>query len=194
MKTVLLAFTAFLVQVNSALATGFSGTNNGVYIAISGLSTNERVMYGEPLAWRPFCSSADGQSEFNYPGRDYFINMTMLDALGKKVPKTEMGMAFGVKFDQLHSYQDIVGSTRAGYSNPHIGSILAQGPYDVSAPVSGPLLPAPKELFQIEAPGNYALQIQMQMFLIHKNADQWTRDLIRFSPVTIMVEKPPGAK
>ena len=194
MNRVFLAFICFAAAMHRGFAAGFSETNNGVYLAISGSSTNALVMYDDSLAWRPFCESVDGQSEFNYPDRSYFIKLTMLNALGEKVQKTELGKGFGVKFDQLHSYQDIVHPPDAGYSSPHIGSIVAQGPYDVSAPVSGPLLPAPRDLFQIETPGIYTLQIQMQMFLIHKTTNQWTRELIRFSPISIRVERPPGRK
>lgn len=73
-----------------------------------------------------------------------------------------------------------------------MGSIVAQGTYDVADGVSGPLLPAAKDLFQIDKPGIYTLEIQMQMFQIHKNTNQWTRELIRFSPIKIKIEKPPN--
>lgn len=186
-KTFVLIFLTVLAL--KGLSADFSETNGGIYVAISGSSTNESVPFNESLAWRPFCSSTSGEAEMNYPDRSYGIKLGMFDAFGKQVPKTKLGESFGVKFDQLHNYQDVISQPKMGYSSTHIGSVLAQGPYDETAPVSGPVLPAPNELFQIEKPGDYTLEIQMQMFLIHKDTNVWTRELIRFSPIRIHVTK-----
>lgn len=190
MKIQFIVLMCLIVLGHDALATGFSETNSGVYVAISGSSTNESIMFNDSLAWHPYCSKASNEVEFNYPDNSYAIKIALLDVFGKQVPKTKLGEGFGVKFDQLHSYQDIVQPPKMGYSSSHIGSILAQGSHNNSDPVSGPLLPAPNELFQIEEPGSYTLEIQMQMFLIHKNTNQWSRELIRFSPVKIKVIRP----
>jgi hypothetical protein len=53
-------------------------------------------------------------------------------------------------------------------------------------------LPTPQELFQIEKPGIYKLEIQMQMFCPNsESVNKWHKELFQFSPVKIKVEKPP---
>jgi hypothetical protein len=189
MKIIQILLFGFCCSIPNALATGFSETNGGFYIALSGSSTNEPIACGDPLSWRPFSIRSKDSAEFNYPDRSYGIKLTMLDAAGKEVPKTKLGAEFGIKFEQLRSFQDIVPTPRTGYSSVQIASILVQGAYDDTDAVSGPLLPAVNDLFQITKPGIYTLEIQMQMFLIHKDTNQWTRELIRFTPVSIKVQK-----
>jgi hypothetical protein len=190
MKKTLLLLLSILISLCDARATSFSETNNGIYITISGSSTNEVIEYNDSLAWRPFCDSTNYNVEINYPSPAYGIQIQMLDSLGNPISKTEEGKTFGTKFDKLHNYQDLISEPKVGYSDPHIGSIRAQGRYDLTDAVSGRLLPSPKELFEIDKAGTYTLEIQMQMFLIHKDTGQWTRELVRFSPIKIKVEKP----
>jgi hypothetical protein len=155
---------------------GFSETNNGIYLVIGGsASTNEPIKFDEKLAYMPFCNT--GSVFLSYPGYDY-IKIKMFSPSGSEVPKTLKGQIFGCKFDQLHDYKDT-----------HLGGIGASGPY--LGMLSG-LLPRPNELFIMEKPGIYTLEIQMQMFRHTGSLDtnEWARNLIRFSPIIIKVEKP----
>lgn len=190
-QTILLTLIG-LSSIQGIWATDFSETNNGIYLAISGSSTNEPVAFDDHLVWHPFYNTNAGEIELNYPDRSYGIKVKMLDAFGKEIPRTKLGQDFGSKFDEVRSYEALIQIENGGYHNGHMGSIVAQGTYDVADGVSGPLLPAAKDLFQIDKPGIYTLEIQMQMFQIHKNTNQWTRELIRFSPIKIKIEKPPN--
>lgn len=190
MKTVYISILFASLSTCGVLATGFSETNDGFYIAISGSSTNEPVASNDPLSWRPFCTRSTAATEFNYPDPARGIKIKMLDFRGKQIRRTELGKSYGTKFDKLSRFQDIIPAPHAGYSSGHVGSILAKGSYNDTDAVSGPLLPSAQDLFQIQKPGIYTLEIQMQMFLIHKTANQWTRKLIRFSPVKIKVVMP----
>ncbi|MGB8368508.1 MAG: hypothetical protein ACLPYZ_04280 [Limisphaerales bacterium] len=160
---------------------GFSETNNGIYLVIGGsVSTNEPIKFDERLAYMPFCDT--GNIRLSQAEPIYSTKIKMLAPDGKEVAQTSLGQSFGSKFDQLHSYKDA-----------HLGAIGASGPYQ--GMLSG-LLPSPKELFIMEKPGVYTLEIQMQMFRYTPSLDtnEWSRNLIRFSPVKIRVEKPPENK
>ena len=109
--------------------------------------------------------------------------MRMTGPDGKEVSKTGLGDIWGSgsKWNQLHSYKD-----------SKLSSIFA-GPYrpDVGAG-GGQWLPASKDLFEMEKPGIYKLEIQMQMFRHTASTDSGEeyRNLIRFSSIIIKVEKP----
>jgi hypothetical protein len=164
-----------------AFGAGFSETNNGIYLVIGGsASTNEPIKFNERLAYMPFCDT--GSIRLSQAEPVYGTKIKMIGPDGKDVPKTSLGQSYGSKFDQLHSYKDA-----------HLGGIGASGPYQ--GMFSG-LLARPNELFIMEKPGIYTLEIQMQMFRYTPSLDtnEWSRNLIRFSPVKIRVEKPPENK
>jgi hypothetical protein len=186
----LLLFVVCMATVPKSFAAILSETNSGIYIGISGTRTNTPLQFDDRLVWRPFCNT--GMVSLNYPDPNYGIKIKMFGPDGNEVTKTKLGESFGSDFDQVHSYKDVIHTGLMGYHSSHMGDIEAQGPYDKRGGVllSGPLLPAPKELFQMEKPGVYKLEIQMQMFKIHKNTNQWTRELVRFSSVRFKVEKP----
>ena len=87
----------------------------------------------------------------SYPDTRYGTKIKMTDSDGKDVPKTIRGQRFGSKFDSLRLITDSkVGNTDA-LGNPY--------------PNGNPLfLPKPEELFQMDKPGIYEMEIQMQMF------------------------------
>ena len=168
-----------------ALATGLSETNQGIYVAIGGArSTNEPIRFDERLAYMPFCNTGGVDLAVATPA--YGTRIKMIGPDGKEVAKTALGRSFGSKFDQWHTFNDI---------RPLPGGIYASGSYEG---LLGPLLPAPNELFVMEHPGVYNLEVQLQMFRVgaHPDTNAATRNPIQFSPVKIKVEKPapPGAK
>ena len=74
------------------------------------------------------------------------------------------------------------------------GNTTAWGSYKDNLGLGGALfIHAPSELFQMEKPGIYTLEIQMQMFQYVASYDpvERSKTLFRFSPVKIKVEKPP---
>jgi hypothetical protein len=177
-------------------AANLSDTNNGVYIAIAGFGGQsgrdyvgaETIRFDDKLLWCPFCTT--GAVSLNYPDRAYGVRVTMHGPDDKEVTKTSLGEGYGAAFDKLRSYEDVA----RGWS---MGSIEASGAYDPRGGgfTGGPPLPAPKDLFQMDKAGVYTLDIQMQLFQIVSGSNGWIRNLLRFQPVRIKVEKPdPNAK
>lgn len=171
-----------------AVATTLSETNDGLYVAIaawrtdsaSGFVDTEPIRFDDRLLWCPF--SNRGKVELNYPDSSYGVEVRMIGPDGKAVRRSTLGETFGAKWDMLRSYRDT-----------QLGSIDAQGPYDPrGGGFTGPLLPAPKELFQMEKPGIYILEIKMQMFRHNASPDPevWGKSLLRFGPVKLKVQKP----
>jgi hypothetical protein len=192
MKIQFLILTVFWLCLETpGWAASLSETNNGVYIGFAGLSNEpgggyvgtETLRFDDRLLWCPFFTN--GSASLNYPHRYYGVRVTMHGPDGKEVAKTAVGKSYGVEFDKVRGYQDVV----RGWS---MGSIEAQGPYDPRGGgfTGGPPLPAPKELFQMDKPGVYTLDIEMQLFQIVKKSGSWSRNLLRFGPVRIQVEKP----
>ena len=175
-----------LASISQASGTSLSETNNGLFLAFGGehSGTNEPMRFDERIVWRPFCVTNTDKSniELQYPNARYGIIMRMTGPDGKEVSKTGLGDIWGSgsKWNQLHSYKDSrLSETFAGPYRPHVGA------------GGGQWLPAPKDLFEMEKPGVYTLEIQMQMFR-HTGStdpDEQHRNLIHFSPVKIKVEK-----
>jgi hypothetical protein len=138
--------------------------------------TNEPIKFDEKLAYYPFCNTGDVMLAEASPVYSTRIKMTGPD--GKEVEKTPLGQSFGSKFDQWHKYND----TR-------VGETCACGPYQGFL---GGVLPSAKELFVMQEPGIYTLDVQMQMFRVgaRPNTNAASRNPIRFSAVKIKVVKP----
>lgn len=198
-KCLILSFLICAASACQTFGVGLSETNNGIYLAIaafrSGFVTNEPIFYDDVLIWSPFCNTNTKPIKLNYPAPKYGIKIKMLGPDGKEVTKTFLGKSFGTDFDHVHTRTDVVhvGGVGGPYSG-HFAGIEAQGRYEArGGGFTGAVLPTPKDLFEMEKPGIYTLEIQMQMFRNSGSRDPATcaADLIRFSPVKIKVEKPP---
>ena len=176
-------FSALLLFPIHVVGTVLSNTNKEIYIAFSGTFTaHEPVRCDEKLVWRPYCNTH--VVSINYPDPEYLVKFKMIGPDGKKIIRTRLGEKFGSGFDKVRNYEDTI-------KGSHMGNITAQGTYDSQeGALSGPILPKPEELFQMTTAGIYTLEIQMQMFRIIKGTNQWTRELIRFDPMQIKVQKP----
>lgn len=183
-----------------ALGLGVSSVTNGFRLVIAAkrqgssasvVITNDIIRFDDDLLWMPF--SETNSVELSYPlDLAYLVRIKMTDASGKEVPKTSIGKRCGSKFEQLRAVTD----TRVYPS-------FAEGPYKENPeligvkslrapPVNGISKSlTPKELFRIESPGIYNFEIQMQMFYPNANStNAWKKDVLRFPPVTIRVERP----
>ncbi len=192
--TLTFSFLLLFVAVPVAIGTGLSAVTNGVYLAVGRPgSTNEPVPFDERLIFLPFCDT--GQVELNLTSPPYGIKIRMWGGDGQDVPKTALGQSFGSKWD---SFQDSLVEGKGlhlGYYNLRRAGVFAWGPFTNNPGLGGgKLLPAPKDLFQMDKPGVYTLEMQMQMLRVNKGTNGLTRQLIRFSPVRIKVEKPPDVK
>jgi hypothetical protein len=169
------------------VATGFSLKTNGVYLAFGAvrhgvnLITNEPIRFDDQLVWGAFCDT--GKVELSCPDFRYSLRIKLTDTNGVELPKTVRGQVFGSRFDQLHKITD-----------SKVAPVLAWGPFQDHG-LRTPFL-KPAELFQIEKPGIYTLEIQMQMFRYVASTDpnERSKTLFSFSPVKIKVEKPPDQK
>jgi hypothetical protein len=186
-RFVILSLLIYLTHLRESLAADISLTTNSLYIVIAGdrpnsigIVTNEAIRFDDRLLWMPFCET--GQVELSYPlDPAYGVKIKMTDVMGREVPKTGLGDRYGTKYDRLHVFTDT-----------HVYPCLAEGSFKDNIGLGGAkFLPAPGELFQIEKPGVYTLEIQMQMFRVIKDTNEWSRKLFQFSPLKIKVEKPP---
>jgi hypothetical protein len=182
----LLIIFAFLSFLQKGLAAGISNTTNGVYLVIAAvrnatLITNEPVRFDDDLVWMTFCET--GKVMLSYPDSKYGIRMKMTDSEGNEVPKTALGKRCGSKFDSLRLITD-----------SKVANTVAQGSYRVNPNGETMFLRKPNEFFQMDKPGVYTLeiQIQMQMFRYVPSYDpvEASKGLFRFSPVKIKIEKP----
>jgi len=184
MKKQIILFLICLASLSKVFGTDLSETNNGIFIAISGgvIGTNGAVPFDKRLGWLPFCATNTSGAliELLYPNARYGMKIKMIGSDGNEVSKTDLGKIYGLKWNQLHSYKD-----------SRLNNVSAGGSYQPE--FGGPFLPAPNELFAMDKPGIYTLEIQMQMFRHTGSPDpeEEYHNLIRFSPVKIKVEKPP---
>lgn len=185
MRRLVVVLICFGATMN-ALAVGLSNTNGSIYLAVAaitpagGFVSTEPIPFDAHLIWGAFMDS--GKVEVNYPAPAYGIKVRMIGADGKEVAKTALGRSYGANWDKLHSFKD-----------GRLGSTDAWGPFDLrGGGFSGRPLPAPKELFQMQLPGVYTMEIQMQIFRHtgSTNPAVWYTNLMRFSPVRITVQKP----
>ena len=184
----ILTLTLWLLGQTLAAATGFSMPTNGVYLAITSWretwpNTNAPVHFDERLVWLAFCKG--GRAELWFPiDPTYFLKLRMYDPQGKEVPRTALGKSYGSKFDLLRSYK----TTRLQPTRP-------EGSYEENrGQGGGGFLPPPKDLFKMRKEGIYTMEIEMQMFryVASTSVDDWSRNLIRFSPIKIKVCKDSG--
>ena len=190
MKTIIiLVLTLFLIVKTHAV--GLSTPTNDVYLAIIGWNhagasklgpnTNNIIPFDSQLAWLPFCNT--GKVIIWFPSDPkYLAKIKMFDPNGKNVSKSSMGNSFGSKWSGLNDYRD----TKFQF-------VFARESYDENPKLGGcNFLPTPKELFKMKSPGIYTMEIDMQMFryTISTNVDDWSKNILRFSPVKIKVEKP----
>ncbi len=161
----------------------FSLPTNGIYVAVSSPNpdwpaTNTTVRWDERLGWSPFSDKGRVPLMFAVDPA-YFAKLKLLDSQGKEVPRTRLGRTYGSKFDKLKSYKTTRLQGVSAWGSYHENKGLGAGIY----------LTAPKDLFQIEKPGTYTLQIEMQMFryTASPKLEDWTTNLLRFSPITVTV-------
>jgi hypothetical protein len=184
MKTFICILT-LLISSPLDFATGVSEVTNEIYVVIGAARnttaiTNEPIRFDDKLVFMPFYDR--GKVELSYPvDPAYRLRIKMTDSDGKDVPKTSLGQQFGTKFDQLRSVTD----TRVYPFN-------AEGSYKNDPGLGGAkFFSTPRNLFKIEKPGTYTLEIQMQMFYPNpQSTNAYHKDLLQFSPIKIQVEKP----
>lgn len=171
-----------LIGFSRAFAVELSTTNDAVYFGICGVTTNVPIRFDDKMVWRPFCNT--GAVELNYPAAEFGVKVRLWSNDGTEVPKTELGQKYGSKFDQVHTYEDVT----QGWQ---MGRIEATEPYDPrnGALFSGSVFPAAKDLFKIEKPGIYRMELEMQMFRVTRGTNHWDRKLIRFEPIKVKIEK-----
>ena len=189
MKINFVILTTWLLCLPSAFATGFSNSTNGIYLAVTewipGLGTpgtNEPFRFDNKLVWSAYCTT--GKVTVWYPiDPAYGVKVKMFRPDGKEIGKTALGKSYGFKWENLYSYKE----TRLQPDYP-------EGSFEENhGEGSGRFIPPPQELFKMKEPGIYTMEIEIQMFRYVRTRDveEWHRNLLRFSPVRIKVEKPP---
>jgi hypothetical protein len=112
--------------------------------------------------------------------------MEMLGPNRENVPETSIGKKVGSKWTELHDRSD----GRRWFN------VFAGNGYDPAIGAGGgPLIYPMNTFFEMKDPGIYTLEIQMQMirYTPSRDPNEDYRNLIRFSPIKIKIEKPPDA-
>ena len=182
----LIAISCLSSSITNIFGAGISAKTNDLYLVVQAVTstngmtaiTNEPIQFDDRLVWMTFCET--GEVELRLDSA-HCIKMSMTDSNGNDIQQTALGQKFGFLFDQLKVFSDI--------KRP--APTMATGAYKDNWELGGGhLLPTPEQLFKIRKPGIYTLVVQIQVFEVFKNTSPWTRNLIRFSPVKIKIEKP----
>ena len=137
--------------------------------------------FDSELSWCAYCNTGRVRI-WSSLDPAYGAKIKMLNPRGKEVQKTWQGKQYGAKWDKLHSYKD----TRL---QPN----WAWGSFEENqGGANGGRLLAPQELFSMDDPGIYTMEVQIQAFryVPSRDPEEWSRNLLRFSPIRIKVEKP----
>jgi len=187
--TVSLILIVFAIHA-TASAAELSQATNGVYLAIGGDSGHARIEWDERLLFKVFPVTELAESErvaLTYPNHVYGMQVRMRDSDGKEVKKTQLGEQAGSKADLLKKadFQQVV-------KEVGIWNMYAYGrPFRDESDMGGAqFLPKPSELFAMDVPGAYTMEIKVQMYRL--NRSNWTRTVFEFPSVTVKVERPPG--
>ncbi len=194
MKTVIVSLIISFAAGYLSLAGIMSEPTNGIYLAVVERNflhgpdpgTNEPFRFDNRLAWAVYCNT--GRVGIWFPlDPAYGVKVKMFGPSGKEVKRTSLGRDYGTKWDKLHSNKD----TR-------LQSVQAWGSFEENKGQSsaGGSLPAPQELFKMDEPGTYTMEVEIQLFRhpSTRDTDAWSRNLLRFSPIKIKVEKPPDKR
>lgn len=192
-KFTAILFLIFAICGLRAFGTELSETNNGFFLAIGGArnGTNDTIQYNEDLAFLVFYTLRKTNSldfmDLQYPDVAEGVKLELIGPDGRKVPRTGVGKIVGSKWDTLHDRRD----------SKFWFDIYAGNDYDPRVGAGGGrfLYPADR-FFKMKKPGIYTLTVQMQMFRYTPSTDpeEQFKNLIRFSPIKIKVEKPPDGK
>lgn len=181
-----------LSLITSASGVGFSNTNDGIYVVVTGhgpeypemVSYSGNIRFDDGLVWSPFYPA--GFTRLVYPKPSYGVKIRMLCPDGKEAVKTALGKTFGAKWDKMLK----PGPDRVWDINAYTHFDPRGGGF------SGVFLPAPKDLFEMKEPGTYTLDMEVQVFRYHPQPDPNTlrTNLLVFSGIRLQVEKPAKPK
>lgn len=184
MRAIMFAF-GWLLSGSVAWSAAFSGKTNDIYLAVSSVSeswpvTNALAKADERLVWAPYTDNGEVRLRYSLDPA-YLARFRLVDERGREVRKTALGKAYGSRWDALKSYK----TTR-------FDGVVAWGSFEhTKGQGGGRYLPAPEELFHIQREGRYTLVIEMQMFrhTARTNVNDWSKNLLRFSPIKLNVIK-----
>jgi hypothetical protein len=182
-----------------AFGIGVSNETNGLRMVIAAqrqevssksIITNSVIRFDDYLLWMPFSTSNDVRL-VRPVDLAYFVKFKMTDPNGKEVEKTSVGARCGSKLDKLKTISDTGVYPCIAVGGYKENAELIQVKTFLYRPVDGASIHlTPNDIFQIEMPGIYTMEVQMQMFCPKSNGtNRWDRELIQFSPVSIKVEK-----
>jgi hypothetical protein len=178
----------FLSDATNDVYVGICGTHAVSSESLDWVTNNAPVRYDDGLAIMAFCRT--GAVNLLVPlDKTIFIKFEMRDNTGKKVAETAEGKQWG---------SDIKHFPAEPGRNKHDRMSIweARGPHTngFSAFMSGPSLPAPKDLFEMTNSGIYYLTLEVRLMKQHMQTNGWTWTHIAIPPVTVKVERSPDTK
>jgi hypothetical protein len=166
------AFSVAVFLLSATYVTGgeeivLSSPTNGVYVGITTLSPSIAFKVAAYTNSTPFnCEdslklllfSAQGSCHIAYPQKNaHFMRFEMINAKGKKVPKTVIGKAWGSSFGKVSKRMGREFSI-AEYAVP---LFVERSHKNLESIACGPSLPSPLELFDLKEDGLYFLNIEV---------------------------------
>jgi hypothetical protein len=190
----LITILIYLSRPSLAFPITLTTTNDGICVAVAawrteasattGFIANDPILFTDHLLCAPF--SNIGAVRVDFPNRTFGLRIRMLGPSGEEIPKTSLGKQVGINFDNILTHPE--GRSKKMYT------IEASGKYDPRCDsLPGPILPSPKDWFQMEQPGIYLLLLEVQVFRPPRGSDETRDQLIRFPQIKLKVEMPKGA-
>ena len=186
-KLCLVIIVNYLFGTSLSSALTLSSTNDGICVAVGawragmGFFGGDIIQYDDKLLCE-FISTL-GDFRLDCPNAAFAWRIRMFGPDGTEIAKTEAGQQIGVKFNDILSHPDGRSKGEQGYPTvPY---------YDRRDEMfGGPLLPAPQDWFQMERPGIYILELEMQVLRRPRNTNETLMQIVRIPQVRIKVEKP----
>lgn len=131
--------------------------------------------------------TTDGSAWFAVPIEpEYAYQVELFDTNGAAMPRTEQGQKVGTKFFDFTS-----SAPKEGIGTKRLRADRK------GQPVGMPLLFRPSDLFKVDEPGNYKLQVRFQILTFPRtgpNREDYTNHLIRFPSLEYPLIQPESSQ
>jgi hypothetical protein len=157
---------------------GQTQTSNGLELVLFTENGNPKLKSDERILYT-FQSS--NQWMLFIPKSEYFCEARLVSSNGTQILKTRLGESLGKDFFRLNDYSR--DSVRRASSHPkELDRLRVNG----TNGAGGNIWYRPNDLFQINRPGFYTLELRLQVFGKQANASSYTRE--RFPVVKIPLD------
>lgn len=156
---------------------------NGLKLALHVTGTSRKPLVKDGIYYQFFAPSNMARCSILIPSPAYLCKVELRDRTGKEVGKTWAGGRYGKEFEKATlsniSYHKIRGFPMYSDVTPQVAS----GEFN---------FPSCNQLFHVKEPGPYTLTIRFQVVRKFPTQDNHAkRELVRFPPIHVKIEKEP---